>query len=124
MDTSTPTMYKHTNSDTAFYNRTSKLRGPAYNYDVYYYRGLPAKSGPKKEFAFATIDKTYYYIADSTFLLHSTKKIDEVLNIEGIGYDTSDTKRYPFKKVFIVEFLAENKYKVIQVNTFIGTEFY
>lgn len=118
------TIFKQTRSDTALYNRTTKLRSPAYNYDIYAYTNLIDKKGIKRVLAFSPQDKNQYFISDTTFVAFAAKKIDEIINISGIFFPVDDKRYFPFNRVYIVEYLSENKFKIIEVDTFIGQDFF
>jgi len=93
-------------------------------YDIYAVKTI---SDDKKKMIltllFATINKDRYRVTDSIEL--KTKKVipfKNVFQLKGIRNDTSDKKNFPYAKVFIVEKLSANQFKIIQVHSYIGSD--
>ncbi len=115
-------MYKITRKDEAFIRPDKNINRPEYEYDIYDYEYSLQDTTRKYTCKLVTVNKNNYCIRDSTFI-KNVKQFNDVKNIKGFSYDTSDYKRFPFKKVFIVEKFATNQYKVIEVSTYIGSDY-
>ena len=105
-------------------NFTTDRNNHKYGYDVYVFK-INTRTGNKDHlYAYTPLDSNKYIYVNKKFIQSSIKTIDELDKIEAFGYDTTDQRRFPFKRVFIVEFISNNKYKVIQVNSFINSNYY
>jgi hypothetical protein len=114
-------MFKENRKIEALIRPEKKINRSAYEYDIYTYRF--SRDTPREyRYKLVTINKENYCIRDSTFI-KNVKQFNDVKNIKGFSYDTSDYKRFPYKKVFIVEKFATNQYKVIEVSTYIGSDY-
>jgi hypothetical protein len=92
-------------------------------YSIYWYR-IPKDTGRKNHiYAYSPINAEKYTYANNS-IIKSVKTIFELDDISEFGYDTRDQKRFPFKRVFIVEDLGTNQHKIIQVNTYMGSDYY
>ena len=99
--------------------KNGRIMYPKYDYDIYTYLNEKRKS----RYRLATINKSVYSVKDSIFVKKYSKTFDQVKHLENLYYDTRDTKRFPFNKVFIVEYISPNKYKVIQVDSYMGSDY-
>jgi hypothetical protein len=92
-------------------------------YDVYWYKLTNKKNGRPLIFAYVPVNMHKFEYKDESFVKSSVKTIEQLQDIDSFGYDTRDEKRFPFKKVYIVEYVAHNMYKVIQVETHLSSYF-
>lgn len=115
-------MFKETRKNEAFIRPDKNINRPEYEYDIYTYVFISKNTTRQYKYKLVTINKNNYCIRDRTFI-KNVKQFNNVKNIPGFSYDTSDYKRFPFKKVFIVEKFAANQYKVIEVSTYIGSDY-
>ena len=103
-------------SDPAIKN--NKIISPRIDIDIFHYRVLSAN----KEFnysLFATLDKNNFCVSDSS--LFKKKKIFPYKNLErikGLIADEWDKKVITFKKVFIVQKIANNQFKINEVQLY------
>lgn len=96
---------------------------PEEKYEIYWYKVKSKKSGRDQTFAYVPIAMKKYIIKNEDFLKRSVSSIDELQMIDAFGYDSRDQKRFPYQRVFIVDYLSPDHYKVIQVNTYLGSYF-
>lgn len=89
-------------------------------YDVYGFQLKETRE--KNRFKFATININNFCTRDSDFVKKNAKELHKIKDTKGFSFDSTDTKRFPFNRVFIVEYINENLYKVIQVNTYVGSD--
>lgn len=113
-------MYKITRKSSAVLRPDKKINTPEYEYDIYTYQYALQDTTRKRRYKLQTLSKSTYCVRDSGFMKRNAKPF-EVLN--KIEYDIFDTKRFPYKRVFIVEYLSPNQYKVIQVSTYLGSDY-
>ncbi len=113
-------MYKTTYKDSAVIRPDKKINRPAYEYDIYTYTYVLQDTTRKRRYKLETISKDNYCVRDSNFMKKNTKQFDVLKNIR---YDIFDYKRFPYKRVFIVEYLSTNQYKVIEVSTYLGSDY-
>ncbi len=105
------------------YTRRGKIYLPV-EYEVY---GIIYISEDKKtehlKRMFVNLNKNVYCVIDSN-ILKSKKMVPykDLRNIKGIYEDVSDKKRFPYGKVFIVEEIERNQYKVVEVQSYIGSD--
>ena len=76
---------------------------------------------PIVNFAYVPIDVRKSYFVDSTFVKRRTRTLDQVKGDSNFLRDTRD-REYPYRRVFIVEFISPNRFEVIQVDSYIGSE--
>ncbi len=93
-------------------------------YDVY---GVKTINNTRKRetltLLFSTINKNRYRITDSVEMKKRTIiPYKDVLQVKGIHFDTSDQTHFPYTNVFIVEQLDLNQFKIIQVQSYIGSD--
>ena len=72
---------------------------------------------------FSTTNKNRYSVTDSLGL--KGKKIVPFKNLpltKGIQFDSTDKKNFPYAKVFIIEKIAKEQFKIIQVQSYIGSD--
>ena len=115
-------MYKITRKVSGVIRPDKKINRPEYEYDIYDYEYSLQDTTRKYTCKLVTVNKDNYCIRDSSFI-KNVKQFNDVKNIKSFSYDTSDYKRFPFKKVFIVEKFATNQYKIIEVSTYIGSDY-
>ncbi len=93
---------------------------PAQYYDVYYYQYIAADG--RKQFTyqlFSTLEKNNYCISDSSiFKKHKVLPYKELEKIKGLISDEWTEKSFGYKKVYLVEKLHENQFKVSQVRLY------
>lgn len=114
-------MFKESRKVEAIIRPEKKINRPEYEYDIYGYQLGAIRESDR--YKFATININNYCIRDSNFVKKNTKEFNDIKNTKGFFYDTSDYKRFPYKRVFIVECLSANQYKVIQVSTYLGSDY-
>ncbi|MGB4776449.1 MAG: hypothetical protein WBP45_14830 [Daejeonella sp.] len=112
-------MHKYTFEQSEVIKKNKKYI-PKTIYDVYGYQ--LGESREKDRYKFTTINRDNYCMRDSNFVRKNAKQFKSVKDIKGFFYDSTDYKRFPFKCVFIVEYIDVNRYKVVQVNTYIGSD--
>jgi hypothetical protein len=113
-------MYKITRKVSGVIRPDKKINRPEYGYDIYGYQlGADRESDRYK---FATMNINNYCIRDSNFVKKNIKEFDAIKNTKGFFYDTS-YKGFPYKRVFIIEYISANQYKVIQVSTYLGSDY-
>lgn len=124
-----PDLYLYFQTDTAIGNfkthiksnpviKNNKIVSPAIEADIFHYRVLTTN----KEYnysLFATLDNNNFCVSDST--LFKKKKIlpyKDLEKIKGLIADQWDKKVIAFKKVFIVQKIANNQFKVNEVQLY------
>ncbi len=124
-----PDLYLYFQTDTAIGNfkthiksnpviRNNKIVSPAIDEDIFHYRVLTTN----KEYnysLFATLDNNNFCVSDST--LFKKKKIlpyKDLEKIKGLIADQWDKKVIAFKKVFIVQKITNNQFKVNEVQLY------
>jgi hypothetical protein len=113
-------IFKESRKDGALIRLEKKKYIPEYEYDIYGYQlGADRESDRYK---FVTMNINNYCIRDSNFVRKNAKEFDAIKNTKGFFYDTS-YKAFPYKRVFIVEYISANQYTVIQVSTYLGTDY-
>lgn len=98
--------------------KKGKIISGKYNYDVYIFLDKATQFSLK----LATIDKKTYCIKDSSFVKKHAKSYEQVKTNKNIYYDSRD-KKFPYEKVFVVDYINKNQYKDIQVNTYMGSDY-
>lgn len=98
--------------------KKGKIISGKYDYDVYIFLDKATSFSLK----LATNDKTTFCIKDSSFVKKHAKSYEQVKTNKNIYYDSRD-KNFPYEKVFVVEYINQNQYKVIQVDTYIGSDY-
>ena len=114
-------IYKINQKRTEDIIRKGKVVSPKYDYDVYTWQYL-SDYNIRRRFKLMTIDKSNYYLKDSVFVKKNAKTFEQIKNNSSIFYDSTDTKRFPFRKIFIAEYIATNQYKIVQVQTYMGSD--
>lgn len=99
--------------------KNGKIISDRFDYDIYTY----SDSSNSQRYRLATINKNDYWITTTSFVKRNGVKFSQIKNIKNIHYDTTDFKKFPYRKVFVVEYLKNNQYKVIQVNTYMGSDY-
>lgn len=90
-----------------------------FGYDIYrFYLSIK----PKKTLALMAEADSGYRYTDKSFADKYARQIDDIKDIPGIGYDTADSKRFPFRNVYILERDSSGRFKVIKVRSYIGTD--
>jgi hypothetical protein len=98
--------------------KNGKIISGKYDYDIYIFLDKAISFSLK----LATIDKKNYCIKDSLFVKKYAKSYKQLKANKNIYYDTRD-KKFPYKKVFIVEYINQNQYKIIQVDAYMGSDY-
>jgi hypothetical protein len=91
--------------------------------DVFCYNLDERKDGKRLVLAYIPINSQIFNYRDESFLQSSVKKIEQIKDIDALKYGIAE-KGFPFKKVYIVEYMSPNKYKVTQVTSYIGSNYY
>lgn len=105
------------------YSRRGKVYLPV-EYETY---GIKYISDDKKnelyDILFLNPNKNVYCVIDSN-ILKSKKAVPykNLKSIKGIYEEVSDKKRFPYRKLFIVEQIDKNQYKVAEVQSYIGSD--
>ncbi|MFM6954435.1 MAG: hypothetical protein ACKOWL_05565 [Sphingobacteriaceae bacterium] len=113
-------MFKESRKDEALIRPEKKKYIPEYKYVIYGYQLGADREGDR--YKFATMNINNYCIRDSNFVKKNVKEFDAIKNIKGFFYDTS-YKEFPYKRVFIVDYINANQYKVIEVSTYLGSDY-
>ena len=100
--------------------RKGKRGSPSQDYDIYHYGyTIPDKKQRIKLMLFATVDRNNFTVKDSTFfLIHRLREYKHLENIEGLISDDWNPLKIPFNKVYVVEKIGENQFKLIQVTMY------
>ncbi|WP_449439586.1 hypothetical protein [Pedobacter steynii] len=105
------------------YTRRGKVYLPV-EYETY---GIKYISNDKEseiyDILFLNPNKNVYCVIDSNIL--KSKKVvpyKDLRGIKGIYEEVSDKKRFPYRKLFIVEQIEKNQYKVVEVQSYIGSD--
>ena len=112
-------MYKITRKSEAQIRPKKKINIPEYEYDIYTYQYTLQDTTRRRRYKLQTLSKSNYCIRDSSFMKRNVKQFEVLKNIY---YDIFDHKNFPFSRVFIVEYISANQYKVIQVSTYLGSD--
>lgn len=98
--------------------KKGKIISRKYDYDVYMFLDKATQFSLK----LATTDKKTLCIKDSSFVKKHAKSYEQVKTNKNIYYDSRD-KKFPYEKVFVVEYINQNQYKAIQVDTYMGSDY-
>jgi hypothetical protein len=113
-------MFKESRKDEALIRPEKKKYIPEYEYDIYTYQYTLQDTTRRRRYKLQTLNKNNYCIRDSSFMKRNVKKFEVLKNIH---YDIFDHKNFPYSRVFIVEYISANQFKVIQVSTYLGTDY-
>jgi hypothetical protein len=113
-------MYKITRKSEAIIRPKKKINIPEYEYDIYTYQYTLQDTTRRRRYKLQSLNKNNYCIRDSSFMKRNVKKFEVLKNIH---YDIFDHKNFPYSRVFIVEYISANQFKVIQVSTYLGTDY-
>jgi len=83
---------------------------------------VPLADGRKAHYAYTPLNMQDFIWVDSNFVKRHAKTFGQVKANPNLGYDSQDQKRYPYKRVFILEFWRPNRFKLIEVTSYIGSE--
>jgi hypothetical protein len=121
-------LYFKPDSLNGFYKTTIRIKGevrkksviPDQDYDIYHYSYSSVEKKKKYHFMlFSTINKMDYCIRDtSLFSSHKILPYKNLEKIKGLFSDDWNSKTFPFKRVFLVEKIAANKFKTVQVTIY------
>lgn len=100
--------------------RKGKVVSPRYDYDVYTWQYF-SDSKIRQRYKLITVNKGNYSFRDSAFVKTKAKTFKQMRKNKAIFYDSSDAKRFLFRNIFIVEYTSPNKYKIVQVQSYIGS---
>ncbi|WP_443939817.1 hypothetical protein [Pedobacter sp. MW01-1-1] len=93
---------------------------PEKDYDIYTYSYISYDGKTERIYKlFSSIDKHNYRITDSSFF--KKQKVFPYRNLEkikGLISEEWDAKNFAFDKVFLLEKIAENKFKIVQVELY------
>lgn len=112
-------MSKQVRKDEKAVIKNGRTISQKYDYDLYTY--VDSKSSSR--YKLATIDKNNFFIANTSFAKKHAVTFDQIKANKNIYYDSRDFKRFPYKRIFIVEYLKNNQYKVIQVDSYMGSDY-
>ncbi|WP_139298379.1 hypothetical protein [Pedobacter hartonius] len=93
-------------------------------YTIYWYLHIKQDKDHIRRYAFCPIDESTFEYKDEKFVKTMVTTIDKVKNIPCFGYDTTDKKRFPFSKIYIVEYIKPDQYKMVEVNSYIGSDYF
>lgn len=99
--------------------KNGKTISEKYDYDIYTY----SDENNSFRYRLATDDKNRYSVKDQAFFMKNGITYDKLKKNKNIYYDSSDLKNFPYAKVFILEYVSQNKYKLIQVGTYLGSDY-
>jgi len=105
------------------YTRRGKVQLPV-EYEIYEIKYISEdKKTEHLKKMFVNLNKNVYCVIDSN-ILKSKKAVPykDLRSIKGIYEDVSDKKRFPYRKLFIVEQIEKNQYKVVEVQSYIGSD--
>ncbi|MGE6220674.1 hypothetical protein ACQKCH_12675 [Nubsella zeaxanthinifaciens] len=91
----------------------------AYDYDIYTFKDTEHSRYLK----LATINKDIFFIKNATFVKRNGILFEKIKGNDNIYFDSTDAKNFPYRRIFVVEALDKDKFKVIQVNTYIGSDY-
>ena len=115
----TDVMSKQQRKNSSAVVRNGKTISTAYDYDTYTF----VDKKYSRHFKVATINKNKFSIKTAAFVIKNGTTFEQLKDNEKIYFDSTDSKRFPYRKVFVVEELDKNRYKVIQVNTYMGSDY-
>jgi len=93
-------------------------------YDVYGFKTIDKERNIViVNLPFATINKYRYRVTDSVEVKGKTIiPLKNVLRLRDVHYDILEKRHFPYSKIFIVEKLSANQFKIIQVHSYIGSD--
>lgn len=123
-----PTLYLYfDSSNTSLYFKdyqktTIKVKGKRvpYRYETYHFKILPENI---KRVALVNDNLDNYKIVDSLFVKKYAVAINDIKNVSKIRFDTYNNKRFPYSKVYVLELISLNKYKLFEVRTMLDSNY-
>lgn len=91
--------------------------------DIYIFNVIDIRNGKPRKIVLNSVDLTKSKIENEVFAKENGRLITDLELIKAFDYDTFNDVKFPFKKVYILEFQSKNVYKVTNVVTYIGSDF-
>ncbi|MCZ4245077.1 hypothetical protein [Pedobacter punctiformis] len=113
--------YKTTQKENTDIVRKGKVFSAKYDYDIYTWQYF-TEGNIRHRYRLMTINKPEFSFKDSTFVKNKAMTFAQIKSNKSIYFDSTDSKRFPFRKVFVVEYISSNKYKLVEVKTYIGSD--
>lgn len=112
-------MIKQERTDEHATLKNGKIISSKRDYSIYTFRDKSNSS----HYKLSTINKSVFCIKDGLFAKKHAISYLEISTNKNIYYDSRDSRNFPYEKVFVVEYINENEYKVIQVHTYMGSDY-
>lgn len=98
----------------------NKIESSGYNYDIYHYSYISVDGKTKWIYQlFSTVNHNKYCVVDnSVFRKHKILPYNKLEKIRGLISDQWDNKNFDYSKVFIIEKISENQFKIVQVQLY------
>lgn len=91
-------------------------------FDIYGQESIDGKSKILRLY-FSTINKYRHHVTDSLEMKNlKLFPFHKVASIKNIHFDSDDKRNFPFAKIYMVEKLTPNQFKIIEVRSYIGSD--